>query len=156
MLGDIRRSQVEKIGKILASLNIDETIFYQMGIFIALFFVLKMIFFEKLQEIITLREEKTIRRKESAEKRIVEAEEWESLYREKVKKADREGRRIYNRQKREIVEKEKARLKRVEDEFNVEFEKEVSAFKDEMHHQEKELLKNSDTMREKLVEKLVV
>ena len=145
---------MEKIGKILESLNLDETFFYQMGIFIALFFVLKTIFFEKLQEVIRLREEKTVRRKKANDKKFAEAEELAANYREKIREANAKGREIYGRHKREIVEKEKVRLKEVEEKLNVEFEKEIDAFREEAEHGKKELLKNSDVLCEKLVEKL--
>ena len=147
---------MDAINKILVSLNIDETFFYQMGIFIVLFFVLKIVFFERLQEVIKLREEKTVKRKEMADKRFAEAEELLLRYREKMKKANVEGREIYNRYKREIIDEDKIRLKRAEEQVNVEFEREVGALRDEMTHQKGELLKNSDTLSSKLVDKLTI
>ena len=147
---------METISKILESLNIDETFFYQMGIFIVLFFILKMIFFERLQEVVKLREEKTIKRKEAAEQKFIEVEKLSSIYQEKMKKANMKGREIYNHKKRRIIDDEKIRLKKVEEEVNVEFENEVGAFRDKAECQEKELLKNSEALCDKLVKKLTV
>ena len=145
---------MDKISKILVSLNIDETFFYQMGIFIVLYFVLKVILFERLQEVIKLREEKTVRLKEAADKKFAEAENLASLYREKMKKANVEGREAYNRHKRKVVEEVKIHLKKVEEQINIEFEKDSSTFRDNMALREKELLKNSDMLCSKLLEKL--
>ena len=147
---------METINKILESLNVDETIFYQMGIFIVLFIILKFVFFERLQGVIELREDKTTKRKEAADKKFAEAEELSLRYQEKMKKANIEGREIYNRHKKQIVDEEKVRLKKAEDEINVEFEKEVENLRDEMSHREKELLKDADGLCSKLMEKLTV
>ena len=147
---------MDEIVTILESLDIDETFFYQMGIFVTLFFVLKVIFFERLQGVIKLREDKTLKRKEAADKKFAEAEGFSSRYREKIKKANAEGREILNRQKRRVVEEEKIRLKKAEEDIGGEFEKEVGAFGDEIARREGEVLKNSDALCRKLVEKLTV
>ena len=147
---------MDKISKILESLNVDETIFYQLGIFIALFFILKEIFFEKLQEVIRLREEKTVLRKEGADKKFAEAEELALKYEKRLKEANAKGRDQYNRRKREIVEKEKTRLKRTEEELNAELEEEIDGFREKVACQEQELLKKSDAMSNALVEKLTI
>ena len=147
---------METINKVLQSLNVDETFFYQIGIFIVLFFVLKVVFFERLQGVIELREDKTIKRKEAADEKFAKAEELSLRYQEKMKKANIEGREIYNRYKRKIVNEEKIRLKKAEDRFNVEFEKEVEMLGDEMADREKELLNSADELCNKLMEKLTV
>ena len=147
---------METINKVLVSLNVDETFFHQLGIFLVLFLVLKMVFFERLQGVIELREDKTVKRKEAADKKFAEAQELLLRYQEKIREADVKGRETYGRHKKQIVGEEKVRLKKAEDEINVEFEKEVGALREEMAHKEKDLLKNAEVLSAKLTEKLTV
>ena len=84
--------------------------FISLEFLLVVFFVLHFLFFERLGEVIRLREHKTVRLNNLAEEKFVEGEKLASTYRERITEAKKEAQEFFNRHKKEIVEQENASL----------------------------------------------
>jgi F-type H+-transporting ATPase subunit b len=140
---------------VFKKLNVDETVFIQFAILVALFFFLKMIFFNKLQFVLELRESKTTKLEDNANKTFSEAESLSLKYKEKIDKAYVEAQGKYNKRKTEILEREKQNIKNAENQINQELEQERTQFVAELDSKKKEVLNNADSLAKNLVDKFV-
>ncbi len=146
---------MDLILSVFKKLNVDQTVFIQFGILVVLFFLLKVIFFNKLQFVLELRESKTTKLEDNANKTFSQAESLSQKYKEQIDKAYVEAQDKYNKRKNEILDREKQNIKTAENQINQEVEKERAAFVAELDSKKKEVLDNADSLAKNLVDKFV-
>lgn len=146
---------MDLILSVFKKLNVDQTVFIQFGILVVLFFLLKVIFFNKLQFVLELRESKTTKLEDNANKTFSQAESLSQKYKEQIDKAYVEAQEKYNKRKNEILDREKQNIKTAENQINQEVEKERAAFVAELDSKKKEVLDNADSLAKNLVDKFV-
>lgn len=146
---------MEKVAHILQSLSIDEAFFYQFAVLMVIFFALHFLFFERLGEVIRLREDKTTRLNNSAEKKLIEGERLAALYREKVNKAKQKSQEIFNRHKKTILEEGEKSLKEEKKEIALGFKGQEEEIKKELAKLEEMSLKKVDSLAKELTEKII-
>lgn len=140
---------------VFKKLNVDQTVFIQFAILVVLFFLLKVIFFNKLQFVLELRESKTTKLEDNANKTFSEAESLSQKYKEKIDKAYVEAQEKYNKRKTEILDREKQNIKTAENQINQVVEQERAQFVAELDSKRKEVLNNADSLAKNLVDKFV-
>lgn len=140
---------------VFKKLNVDQTVFIQFAILVVLFFLLKVIFFNKLQFVLELRESKTTKLEDNANKTFSEAESLSKKYKDKIDKAYVEAQEKYNKRKSEILEREKQNIKTAENQIGQEVDQERAKFVAELDSKRKEVLGNADSLAKNLVDKFV-
>jgi F-type H+-transporting ATPase subunit b len=140
---------------VFKKLNVDQTVFIQFAILVVLFFLLKVIFFNKLQFVLELRESKTTKLEDNANKTFSEAESLSQKYKEEIDKTYVEAQEKYNKRKTEILDREKQNIKIAENQINQEVEQDRAQFVAELDSKKKEVLNNADSLAKNLVDKFV-
>lgn len=146
---------MELVLSVFEKLSVDKTVFIQFGILVVLFMFLKMIFFDKLQFVLELRETKTTKLEDNANKTFSQAETLSKKYKDEVDKAYGEAQEKYNKRKAEILERERRAVKAAESEINKELELERAKFVVELDSKKKTVLESADNLAKNLVEKFV-
>lgn len=108
---------------ILQSLGINQTIFIQLGLFVAIYLILTRVYFKPFMKLIELREQRTKEDKESAKKLLIEAEEKFAEYQALIRKAKEEAHAVFDdvvskakSKEREILEQSKNEVKNINQE----------------------------------------
>jgi len=140
---------------VFKKLNVDQTVFIQFAILVVLFFLLKVIFFNKLQFVLELRESKTTKLEDNANKTFSEAESLSQKYKDEIDKAYVEAQEKYNKRKLEILDREKQNIKTAENQISQEVDQERTKFVAELDSKRKEVLDNADSLAKNLVDKFV-
>ena len=73
------------------SLQIDKNFFIQFVLVTVLYFVLRFLFLDKLQEVLTLREDNTTKMESGADDKLNQAEKISKQYKEKIEDARQEA-----------------------------------------------------------------
>ena len=146
---------MDLILSVFEKLNIDQTAFIQFGVMVMLYFPLKTILFNKLQFVLELRESKTTKMEENANKKFVQANQLSEKYRAELDKAYNEAQGKYHGEKQEIVEREKRKIKEKEADLNQNFEKRKNEFVQELEQKKTEVLASADELAGDLVNKIV-
>jgi len=145
---------METIINIFKSLGVDESIFVLFGLFCALYVVLKLVLFGKLQEVLESREGKTTGLEGNANKKFAEAEEMISKYNDKIEKANIEAQSIFSTKKSEIISRELKNYKEAESRVNRDVDAKRAEFTAELNEQKVTVMKSADSLSENLVQKL--
>ena len=146
---------MEKLGQVLASLTIDQAFFYQLGILIAIFFLLHFVFFERLREIVILREDKTTGSIKAAEEKLTKAQELSDHYQERLGEAKIEAQKIFNDHKQVAIEDGENHLKEAEGKISVHLQGLQEKLRGEVVELRKKTLGVGDTLAEELVKKML-
>lgn len=139
---------------IFTKLGVDSTIFPLFIVFLIFFFVLKAVFFNKLQEILELRETKTTKLEGNANEMLTEADELEKKYKTKIELAYQEAQTDLGEKKNEILTKEKGVIQEAQAEVNAEYQEKRKAFQVEFTAKREDVMKSADSLAKNLVEKL--
>lgn len=146
---------MELLLEVFSKLNINETFFIQFAIVIILFFILRALLFSKLQFVLELRESKTTKMEENANRKFSEAEKLAALYEERTFKSQKEAAEFFATERQKIVSKENQRVKKVEKEVGEEVEKARGANEEEVKKYREQLLQEVDSLASKLVDKVI-
>ncbi|EQC50008.1 ATP synthase B/B' CF(0) [Bacteriovorax sp. BSW11_IV] len=139
---------------IFKSLGVDSTVFTQFIIICILYLVLRNLLFGKLQEVLELREGKTTKLEENANKKFIEAENLAKSYKEKINNAQSEAFSKLSKVKEEVLGVEKQKLKAEEAKLNSEIEAKAQQFANEVEQKRQEVLANADALANDLITKL--
>ncbi len=139
---------------VFRKLGIDSTIIFQFIIFLATFFILKVLFFNKLLFVIEQREGKTTKLESSANDKFAEAERLASKYSDEVRETNTKAQGIYSEKKTLTIDKERARFKSVEAEVNKELDVKRTEIEKEFQIKKEALMKNADSLADDLSNRL--
>ena len=146
---------MDLILSVFEKLHINQTAYTQFGVLVVFYFLLKTILFNKLQFVLELRESKTTKMEENANKKFDQADKLSEKYREELDRAYSEAQEVYHEKKGQIVEREKKKVKEVENELNKEFEKDKQEFEKELEDKRTKVLSSADDLAGELVNKIV-
>jgi F0F1-type ATP synthase membrane subunit b/b' len=139
---------------VFKKLGIDSTIIFQFFIFLATFFILKVLLFSKLLFVLEQREGKTTKLESTANDKFAEAEKLASKYSDEVRETNTKAQEIYSEKKVLTIEKERARFKSVEVEVNKELDGQRSEIEKEFLVKKEALLQNADSLANDLSNRL--
>ncbi len=146
---------MELILGVFEKLHIDETFFIQFAVLVAFFFILKAVFFNKLQFVLELRESKTVKLEENANKKFIEAQNLSDKYKKEIDKIFQDSQEKMNRKKVDAVKSEKNMIAEKGKNLNLFVEQKRSQFKEEVELKSKEILGNADQLASSLIDKII-
>jgi F-type H+-transporting ATPase subunit b len=146
---------MDQVAAIFKQLGADESAFYQFGIFLIIFLLLKHLFFNKLQFVLELRESKTTKLEEEANKKFHQADKLAEKYNARMIQANFEAQKILQDKKGEALAKSRQEIKQTEKKLNDELEQRRREFIADADTQKASILAASDSVSDDLVKKLV-
>jgi F-type H+-transporting ATPase subunit b len=146
---------MELILGVFQKLHIDQTVFYQFIVFFFLFIILKTVFFNKLQFVLELRESKTTKLEENANKKFNEAQILSNKYNSEIDKVYLGAQEKFNAQKAEIQSIEKKIISKKHAELQALGDKKKIEFTVEIEKRSTEILRESTTLASSLVDKII-
>ena len=139
---------------ILNSLKIDNTFLIQFVLFLVFFNVIAPILFNKLQEILELRESKTSKLDSHANDLYKKVEELQEKYKASVEKTHQDSQVIASKKKSEILAKEREVLAGAENKMTSDYEAKRAQLLKEMNEKRTAVLSEASVLSNSLVEKL--
>ncbi len=131
---------------VFKKLGIDSTIIFQFIIFLATFFILKVLFFSKLLFVLEQREGKTTKLEGTANEKFAEAEKMSNKYNDEVQEANVKAQELFSEKKNQIIDKERARFKSEESKVNADLDQKRKEIESEFLIQKEAVLKNADSL----------
>ena len=139
---------------IFKQLSANESLWYQFGIVIVMFFVTKFLFLNHLQEVIQKREEKTVDLDGDAEKQFEEINKIQTEYKATIQKANKEIKEKIDTEKMSIVKTHEANYRNQEKEINEFIDNSRKEVEVEIANKKNEILGQADQLSSNLVEKI--
>ena len=139
---------------ILEQLNIDQSIFQQLAIVFALYLIAKFTLFNKLQEVIELRIEKTKKTEDSAQNLIQKYEVLKEEYESKVEETYKEVQTVKADEKKKIDKTLSQVYKKKEEEVSAYINEEKSKIEKDVNEQKGSVLSNADKFSNDLINKI--
>ncbi|MCK5882436.1 MAG: hypothetical protein KAG61_02010 [Bacteriovoracaceae bacterium] len=143
-----------EVVKILQQLGMDSTVFIQFLIFCVIYFITAPLLWKKLQYVLENREEKTTVLKKKAEETIERAEKIDEEYAEKLDVARNEAQKGFHKEKHDVALAEQAKIKKIEEELNTEYEGARSEYMKELDSKRGELMGQTSDLSNELIQKL--
>jgi F0F1-type ATP synthase membrane subunit b/b' len=141
--------------EILTQMGVDGSLAYQFLIIVTVFVLSNFLFIGKLQDILEVREDKTVKLENSADETLEKVSGMQVEYKTKIEVANREAMAKASEKKVEVTQKYANRYKAAEREVNQfvdqsrnEFSREVAAAKDKY-------LSESEVLAQSLVQKII-
>jgi len=146
---------MDKFIGIFQKLGVDGSIFYQFAIFVVLFFLLKVVFFNKLLFVLQTRESKTTKLDEEAGEKFKEAENLSKKFDEEIQKTNEEIHlRMSDLKSKSLSDISKSQ-KEKETEVLSEYENNKNAVIAEVESMKSGVLQQAGDLSEGLVQKLI-
>ena len=139
---------------ILKALKIDQTALIQFGILLVFFNTIAPFFFKKVQDVLELREGKTVKLESHAHDVYKKAEDLAEQYKAKIEKTHQDSQFIAQKKKAETLNKEKEILKTFENNLASEYETRKLKIQNEISEKRTIVLAEADKLAGNLVEKL--
>lgn len=139
---------------ILKALKIDQTVLIQFVILLFFFNAIATLLFKKIQAVLELRENKTVKLESNAHNVYKKADDLAEQYKAKVEKTHQDSQDITQKKKSAILNREKEILKAEEDKLSSEYEEVKSKIQIEMSEKRKVIMAEADKLAGNLVEKL--
>ena len=146
---------MDTIYTVFESLEIDKRFFIQFALVTILYFILRNLFLEKLQEVLDLREDNTTKMESGADDKLSEADKIAKQYKDKIEDARQEAFKIISKRKDEVVSREMKNLKEHEASLDNDLNSKLDTFKDELNVKKQDVMKQAQNLSEELVTKIV-
>ena len=141
--------------EIFTQLGVDSSLPYQFGIILAVFILANFIFLGKLQSVLEVREEKTIKLENAAEGTIEKASSMQNEYKLKIDDANRTSLKVSTEKKQKVTQKFTDQYKQTEKEVNSLVDKSRSDFSKEIADSKEKYLAESENLAQSLVQKIL-
>jgi len=141
--------------EIFTQLGVDSSLPYQFGIILAVFILANFIFLGKLQSVLEVREEKTIKLENAAEGTIEKASSMQNEYKLKIDDANRTALKVSTEKKQKVTQKLTDQYKQTEKEVNSLVDKSRSDFSKEIADSKEKYLAESENLAQSLVQKIL-
>ena len=139
---------------ILNSLKVDQSFYIQFILFVVFFNVLAPLLFKKLQEVLELRESKTVKLDSHANHVYKQAEDLAEQYKGSIEKTHTDSQAIATKKKSEVMNKEREVLVRNEEKMTSEYEGKKSILLKEFTDKRTSVMAEAEKLSTTLVEKL--
>jgi F-type H+-transporting ATPase subunit b len=139
---------------ILNSLKVDQSFYIQFILFCVFFNVLAPLLFKKLQDVLELRESKTVKLDSHANHVYKQAEDLAEQYKGSIEKTHTDSQAIATKKKSEIMNKEREVLVANEEKMNGEYEGKKSFLLKEFADKRVSVMAEAEKLSTTLVEKL--
>ncbi len=141
--------------EILTQMGVDSSLAYQFVIIVLVFIVSNFLFLGKLQEVLEIREEKTVKLESSADETLEKVTTMQSEYKTKIDEANRQALKTATDKKQTISSKYTEQYKAQEREMNSYVDKSRAEFSKEVAGNKDKYLAESEALAQSLVEKIL-
>ena len=139
---------------IFTKLGVDSSFLYQCIIVTIMVFACKFLVFGHMQNIIEGREEKTVGKSGSADKKLAEVGQIQAEYKEKIDAANKSAKAKMDELKSEIVKREETKYREHETEINSFIEKSKKEIEADIQAKKESVLSEAEKLSNSLVEKI--
>lgn len=146
---------METFVAIFTQLGVDSSLPYQFVIILVIFIAANFIFLGKLQEVLEVREEKTVKLENSADETIEKVNSMQSEYKLKIDAANREALKTSTEKKLKITQKYTDQYKQNEKELNAYVDNARNEFSKEIAQNKDKYLAESESLSQSLVQKIL-
>ncbi len=146
---------MNEVINIFKSLGADETIFQQFIIFLVIFGILKPLLFDKILEVLTIREDKTVNLQDLSGQKFIKAENMAKEYSAKISDAQNNIFEEIKTKKIKITQTENDKIHTFRNELEKSMDEKRNEFKILLDNKRKDVLSESEGLSDDLVEKLV-
>lgn len=143
------------LGEIIVKLGWDQSFWWQLGILLFLFIVLKFVLFDKLLWVLDHREEKTSGLADEAQELNHQADKLEGEYKAKIDVARHNAKNFFREKREEWMEHERQEIHKAEGEISVDFDKKRTHLEEEFQQKRQAILNKTSELSDELVGKLV-
>lgn len=140
---------------IFSQLGANGTVLHQFVILVALFFVSKALFLNKLQFVLDVRDEQTNKQELEADKNFERAEELSKRYSDSLNATYEDAQKIVEEKRSEVEKREREQLKLTEKEMAEFVTKARSENENFIHEKKGQIFKDVDTLSKKLVDRFI-
>lgn len=141
--------------EIFTQLGVDNSLPYQFGIILVVFIIANFLFLGKLQNVIEVREEKTVKLENSADETLEKVTSMASDYKVKIDDANRTALKTATDKKHSMTQKYTEQYKQSEKEVNAMVDSSRTAFSKEVAENKGKYLAESETLAQTLVQKIL-
>lgn len=141
--------------EILTQMGVDGSLAYQFVIIVAVFVIANFLFLGKLQDVLEVREEKTVKLENSADETLEKVTSLQGEYKVKIDEANRAALKNATDKKQQIAAKYTEQYKSVEREVNNFVDKSRNEFSKEIASNKDKYLAESETLAQTLVQKIL-
>ncbi|HLW56661.1 MAG TPA: hypothetical protein VKY27_04705 [Bacteriovoracaceae bacterium] len=146
---------METVQAIFTQLGVDSSLLPQFIIVIVVFTLAQLLFLGKLQEVLEVREEKTVKMENAADDTLNQVTEMQRDYKAKVEEANREALSLINEHKVVTNKKYTELFKNSEKEVNQYVEDSREEFNKEVEANKDKYLAEAKTLADSLVQKIL-
>ncbi len=141
--------------EILTQMGVDGSLAYQFVIIVGVFVIANFSFLGKLQDVLEVREEKTVKLENSADETLEKVSALQGEYKVKVDEANRAALKNATDKKQQITAKYTQQYKSVEREVNSFVDKSRNEFSKEIAGNKDKYLAESESLAQTLVQKIL-
>ena len=141
--------------EIFTQLGVDDSLPYQFAVLAVAFIIANFLFLGKLQEVLEVREEKTVKLENSADETLEKVTSMQGDYKTKVEEANRIALKNATEKKQKITQKYTEQYKTTEKELNQLVDSSRSAFSKEVASNKDKYLAEAEVLSQSLVQKIL-
>jgi F0F1-type ATP synthase membrane subunit b/b' len=141
--------------EIFTQLGVDDSLPYQFAIILIVFIIANFLFLGKLQNVLEVREEKTVKLENSADETLEKVTSMQNEYKAKIDNANRTALKASADKKQELNNKYTAQYKQSEKEVNAFVDQSRNDFGKEVASNKDKYLSESETLAQSLVQKII-
>lgn len=146
---------MEVLTGILNQLDINITVFYNLAFILVMFFLTKILFFNKLQGVLENRLEKTVKSEGASDEKFAKIKEMETEYNVKMTTAKNAAYQKFSASKNQITKDLDQKIKIKESELEARYEDAKVKQKAEYEQSKETLLKEVESLSDSLVTKIL-
>ena len=146
---------METFTAIFTQLGVDSSLVPQFIIILVAFIIAQFLFLGKLQSVIEIREEKTVKLESNADETIEKVQKMQSEYKSKIENANRSALKVSTEKKQKLVQKYTDQYKQTEKEVNAFVDQSRNDFKKEVEGNKSSYLAEADSLSQTLVQKIL-
>ncbi len=145
---------MEMFVDIFKQLGANESLVHQFAIIVIMYFLTKYLFINHLQNLLEIREDKTVNLEGDAEKQFKEITKVQDEYKEKLQSANRTIKLKLDEKKSEIIKKEESVYREHELEINKFIENSRKEIEAEINTKKEKVLSEAEQLANTLVQKI--
>jgi F0F1-type ATP synthase membrane subunit b/b' len=146
---------METFTAIFTQLGVDDSLVPQFVIILVSFVIAHFLFLEKLQSVLEVREEKTVKLESSADETIEKVQRMQINYKAKIEDANRSALKTANEKKQKITQKYNDQYKQTEKEVNTFVDQSRNDFTEEIKGNRDKYLAEAESLSKSLVQKIL-
>jgi F0F1-type ATP synthase membrane subunit b/b' len=146
---------METFMAIFTQLGVDSSLVPQFVIILVAFVIAQFLFLGKLQNVLEVREEKTVKLENSADETIEKVQKMQVEYKAKIEEANRIALKSATEKKQNITQKYTEQYKQTEKEVNTFVDQSRNEFSKEVAGNKEKYLAEADMLAKSLVQKIL-